>query len=176
MGTTEIFRLPWPEFTDKANGPNGYENLAKATDFALQSLVKRSLWTVSRAKSDAVAVATWGNVADITIPEAEALPGLYRAIATVAWAGWNCWHRIMFNNIYTGDIPSSTTNGSQAFSDQVTLIEATYYHPGGSLRVDADFGYGAANVTIKAGSRLVVTRLGDGKTAATSSDPAFAIS
>lgn len=176
MGTTDIFKLPWPELVDPADGPDGFQDLAVASEVALKLQTVRKLWTVRRNQNNAVPVATWGNVVDITIPNAEAPVGLYMVLAAVSWTGWSCWHRVQFNGVNAGDYVTSTNNQTQTFSDQVTPVLATYQHTGGSLRVDIDFGFGAADVTIKAGSLCTVSYCGNGPTAATSSDPAFVVS
>lgn len=38
MGQTDVFDLPWPELGDLADGPDGYEDLARATEAALIGL------------------------------------------------------------------------------------------------------------------------------------------
>ena len=35
MGATDIYQLPWPELGDLADGPDGYQDLARATEAAL---------------------------------------------------------------------------------------------------------------------------------------------
>jgi len=35
MGATDVYQLPWPELGDLADGPDGYQDLAKATEAAL---------------------------------------------------------------------------------------------------------------------------------------------
>lgn len=51
MGATAIYRLPWPELPDVADGPDGYQDLAKATESAL-----------TKVKSSITPVGSWGDV------------------------------------------------------------------------------------------------------------------
>jgi hypothetical protein len=36
MGSTSIYNLPWPDVTSAADGPDGYKDLATATEIAIQ--------------------------------------------------------------------------------------------------------------------------------------------
>lgn len=143
MGSTSIYKLPWPELPEAADGPDGYQKLAEAVETALITGVPRRVLSTARPTSsyavgdqiletDTGRRATWDGAQWIySAPWKDYFVKFRRSTdVTLAVAGWNGpnWDTKVFDtgNIGTaaGGYLTAPRTGRMRFWGHVTLVNS----------------------------------------------------
>jgi len=159
MGSTTEYKLPWPELPDAADGPDGFQKLATATENALKAF--GSILTASSGSGNAPG-STWATACEIngTMPA-----GQYMLFAEIRWS--NNWGGDGYTWI---DI---TANGQQFFQGTVgcrvggdgnpaayNTWSIPFRHPGGALRAWLRYGFAVYGGVTLVSSRITAVRVG----------------
>lgn len=169
MGTTPLYQLPWPELPDIADGPDGFQDLAVATETAIKQVASavsnagNAVYIVTRATDDGVVGGQWGNVVAGSWPAMP--PGLYEITSLLYWtSGDNVSCYTFMQLIHNGTVIYNRPYSGWSYNsnaDCMTMNIDQIQHGGGALNLTLQAGQAGNVVTLRNGSKIVVTRISD---------------
>ena len=159
MGKTTEYQLPWPELPDAADGPDGFENLATATETALKGF--GTLLTGSSSSGQANP-SQWITAVELNSTNMAA--GQYMIFAHLWWsANWGTdgytWTDLNANgeSLFVGTLPCRT--GGDGTPPAFHTWAIPHRHKGGKFQAWLRYGFSVTGVTLR-NARLTALRVG----------------